>query len=164
MYPLTHFLLPFLISSVLEIFNVVDFQTTLIISILAVAIDLDHLIAHYRNHKELSIKNTWNNQFVHKTENQRSPIHRPVGFKAVTALAAAVLIIHPTTALIITIAYYTHYFLDHFNFHIKSSKLQLKVFGFMTHISITEIALDIILILLATVTSPVIRTTLTIIF
>jgi hypothetical protein len=147
MLPQTHFLLPFLIVLGLTKFNILSWKLALISGIIAVVIDLDHLVEHFIHSKKnkLSIFRTWNNSMKYHKFSQRSLIHHWQGFLIITGALLIILIFNWQSALILAIAYYSHLLLDYI--HLKRDKyLRFKIGRFFIKETHTEIIIDILLI------------------
>jgi hypothetical protein len=150
MYPLTHFLAPFLVGLILVNFGYFTFNHALIAGLIGLLIDVDHFLYYFTIKRDFNFKNAWNSAVNHKFE-ERTFIHHLPGFLIFTTIIIALFFINKTWFLILTIGYYLHMVLDYFNFkswlRIKQ-KVKFNEEGFVFKIPLYEIILDLILIFL----------------
>jgi len=146
MLPQTHFLFALLVAMVFNKLGHLSVKLVIITAILAVLIDLDHLVEYFVHRKKISLKNTWNNAVrFHKFE-ERSFVHHIQGFVIVTGTVAFLAFLYWKVALVMAIAYYTHMLLDYV--HMKKDKfLRFKFANLYFKEAYQEIALDAVLLL-----------------
>ena len=150
MLPHTHFLFPYVIGLILNVFNVLHWKATLLAGLVGMLIDIDHYIEHIMHAKKnpFSIKDTWNNSIkLHKFE-QRSFIHHWQGVLIISISLIVLYFFLPIYSLGIALGYFSHLFLDYV-FHKKSDdKYEIKLFKWYFKISKTELWLDVVLIVI----------------
>jgi hypothetical protein len=120
----------------------------IVLAVLSVAIDIDHLWAYLRYHNRLSLKGAWNTA-VTEHEHERTIIHKPIGI-LIILLALSILLIynHPITRIIF-LAYVCHVFLDYI--HLTKEGIRehrfITVLNFLFPVSASEIILDVLSIM-----------------
>jgi len=118
-----------------------------VIGVLAVVIDIDHLISFYRHHKSLNLLNCWNTAFE-THEYLWTFIHNRFGMICVMGVLAFVSLFNMKYALIPGIAYFSHMLLDHIHLHkhkIKGHNFK-EIFGFAIPLCYSEFVFDFILL------------------
>ena len=149
MLPHTHFLFAILLALIGYNYNYFSLTEVFLIGILAVILDIDHLISFYKNHKMWSIKKCWNSALT-THEHLRTFIHHQKGILLVSIILVLLTLLNLKLSIMLAIAYFSHIFLDKiqlFKEKIKTHKFR-QLFGFQISISYSEIVLDIILILI----------------
>ena len=142
MYPWTHFIFGGFLGSIFYYLDIIPLEAVLIVAILSTLVDLDHYISYFVNKHEFSLKKIWN-ECVLGHYHGRSFIHRSDGFTIITLLLAGLYFISYYWFLIIALAYYGHYLLDHL--HIKMKRgLNINKFGFHLHIFYIELAIAVV--------------------
>ena len=117
MYPITHFLFAFLIGGVLVELGFWGGGMVWVIGLIAVFIDIDHLISYGILHRDFNPQHAWNGAVV-KHEHERTFIHHRLGFVLITILIAGIYFISFDWFLILAIGYYSHMFLDYAHLNI----------------------------------------------
>lgn len=122
MNPHSHFLFPFIIALILVKLNILSWQLAIACSLIAVFIDIDHYVEHILHYKRnrFSLKATWNDSVKPHRFCHWSFIHHWNGALILTAIFAIILLFNWKISLILGIAYYSHFFLDHIN--LKANK------------------------------------------
>jgi hypothetical protein len=147
MLPHTHFL----VALVLGLIGVHTFLFThaqaVILGIISTSIDIDHLFAYHKRHKKWSIKGTWEAAIV-KHEQEKSFIQHPEGVIIASIVILILFFIDAKWALLLTIAYFTHYILDHIHINLKNKKIK-KIGGLHVPVHKTETMIAIIFLVLA---------------
>ncbi|MBS3168235.1 metal-dependent hydrolase [Candidatus Woesearchaeota archaeon] len=143
MLPQTHFLTAFLIGTLFYNLNLISIYLLFIIGILAVLIDIDHLINYLRKKKRLSVKETWNNS---SRINERSFIHSLKGIVLIFILTIILLGFYPKIAIIIGISYFSHIFVDQIPKNPPFIKVKIFNFNLDKKLSYLEIGIDLILL------------------
>jgi len=150
MYPLTHFLISFFMGLLLVKYGYFSLIQAIFTGLVGLLIDLDHFISYVFIKKDFNFKNAWNAVVKHKFE-ERTFIHHLPGFLIFTLILIVLFFINKVWFLILAIGYYSHMFLDYFNFREWSrikEQIKFKEEGFRFKIPLYEIILDVILILL----------------
>lgn len=147
MFPQSHFLFAFFISEILVKLGFISHTIAISIAILATLIDIDHLICFALKRHEISLKHAWN-ECVRGRMYERTFIHHKIGFILITALIVITYFINPTITLILSIAYYSHIFLDyaHLNILRIRGKVTDNIEGYAIKINKFEILFDVILL------------------
>lgn len=150
MYPLTHFLLAFLIGLILVYYGQFNLFQAFITGLVALLIDIDHFIYYSIRKKDFSFKNAWNAAVKHKL-NERTLIHHLPGFLISSLILLILFFLNKTWFLILFIGYYSHIFLDYLDIkrwlEVKR-KIKFKEEGFYFKIPIYEIILIMAMIIL----------------
>lgn len=144
--PTTHFLVGVLSIKVISYFG---FSATFIDMILggliAMFIDLDHVIVYYRRHKNLDFLKSFHNA-VFGIEEERSWIHEWTGLVFFIILSGATYFIAPHYAPIILASSMSHLILDYE--HIRHVHRRfLKIAHFIYPISATELTMNAFVLL-----------------
>src|SRR3989344_9408188 len=138
MLPQTHFLVAFLLGLIGVKLGYLTLLEAFIAGLLSIIIDLDHLF----NFK-FNLKKTFHATVINHEHETRS-LHHWVGFLIFTAIIIFIGIFFLNTALILAIAYYSHYLLD--NIHINAKKkFTFKEFGFVMKLYYFELIFQIVL-------------------
>jgi len=137
----------FLIGLIGLKYNYFSLIEVVIIGVLAVVIDIDHLISFYRHHKSWDLLKCWNGA-LEKHEYLWTFIHHRFGMIVVTGILALVSLFNIKYALIPAIAYYSHMILDHMHLHkhkIKGHDYK-EVFGLAIPLCYSEFVFDFLLL------------------
>ena len=110
--PHTHFLVAWLFGLIGVKLHYLSYAEALLIGVISTLIDIDHLFSYHKRHKKWSLKETWNAAVV-KHEHERSFIQHREGCIMVSIILIAIFIISRKLAILLGIAYYIHYVLDH---------------------------------------------------
>lgn len=148
MYPQSHFLFALFISMIFVKYNVFDYKIALLIAVIAVFVDIDHFINFIVRKGDYSLRDAWNAGIL-KHMKERTFIHHYKGFILITAIIVVLFFLNKTWFWIISIAYYSHIFLDYAKlnvFRIKG-KITIKESGFVEKINKFELLFDIFLII-----------------
>lgn len=147
MLPLTHFLIAFLLGLIGVHFNYFSYSQAFFIGFLSMFIDIDHLFSFYWKHKMWSLRDAWNAAVV-KHEQEKSFIQHPKGLFFVSLFLLILFFLDKTITLLVAIAYYTHYLLDHL--HIKTlNEYRIKnILNFSYPFNYFEFILNLITLLL----------------
>jgi hypothetical protein len=149
MYPQSHFLFSLLIALILAKLNVFDYKIALLIALVAVFVDIDHLIIFIIKRKDWSIKDAWNAEVKGRFRNARTFIHHWLGFLLITAVIVSLFFVNKNLFWIIGLGYYSHMFLDyaHLNILKIKEKLVIKGFGLVERINKFELLFDIFMLI-----------------
>ncbi|MGM5487724.1 MAG: hypothetical protein ACQESG_02125 [Nanobdellota archaeon] len=150
MYPHTHFLFAFFLGLVLHFFGIFSFHFAVACGVLAVLIDIDHLIEHALQCKTRpwSIKSMWNNCTHFHRYHERSFIHHRKGMLVIGGLILAILLFNLQVGLMLGIAYCSHMLLDHVR---TRKKFTTRVWGWYLVETYTAFILDISLVVVIAV-------------
>jgi hypothetical protein len=148
MYPLTHFLVAWLIGLLMvKNGNFTPLQA-LYTGLVGMLIDIDHFICFVLRKKDFSLKDAWNAAVKHKLE-ERTFIHHLPGFLIISLVLVGLFFVNKIYFWILLIGYYSHMILDYFNLRewmgIRKS-IKFKEEGFIFRIPLVEIIFDIILV------------------
>ncbi|MBU0670794.1 MAG: metal-dependent hydrolase [Patescibacteria group bacterium] len=146
MYPQTHLLAGLAAGEVAASLGAISQPEALLVAGLAMAIDIDHYLYFVIKHGSWSLEKAWNAAVARREEGERTWLHHWWGFVFVSAIIVLLAFFSQAWALILALAYYSHYFLD----HVPNSTRQIrfKVLKASFKLSYLEIILDVILILL----------------
>ncbi|MBT3690634.1 metal-dependent hydrolase [Candidatus Woesearchaeota archaeon] len=151
MYPLTHFLVAFFIGLIMVKYGSFTLLQALYAGLVGLLIDVDHFISFVIKKDDFSLKHAWNATVKYKLE-ERTFIHHFPGFIIVSLILLLLYFIGGPWFWILLIGYYSHIFLDYFNFRkwlrLKRKSLNFKEEGFFFKIPIYEIVFDVIFIAL----------------
>lgn len=156
MYPLTHFLISFLIGLILAEQGYFTFIQAIITGFVGLLIDMDHFIYYFAKKRDFNLRKAWN-AVVRHTMEERTFIHHLPGFLISTFLLLILFFINKIWFWILFIGYYSHILLDYLNFRswLKvKKKIKFKEEGFIFKIPLYEIILDFILIISILITLP----------
>ncbi|MFC1682003.1 metal-dependent hydrolase [Nanoarchaeota archaeon] len=147
MYPQSHFLFSLLVGLIVAKFGVFSYEVAFYIAVVAVLIDIDHLIAYFSKYKEMNLKDAWNYS-VRGKYHGRTFIHHWIGFLVITLIIVGLYFFNLTWFYVLSIAYYSHMFLDyaHLNVLKIKDKMILRGWGFVEKINKFEVLFDIFLI------------------
>ena len=115
MYPLTHFLVGFLLGVVF-----LDFRLGLFAGLVALLLDLDHFVEFVLVKKKFNFREAWNSAVVKHVKYERSFLHHWKGFFVVSVLLVFIYFLSLEVFFVVLIGYYSHYLLDHISY--RSSK------------------------------------------
>jgi len=148
MYPQSHFLFAFFIAIIFVKFNIFGYEIALLIAVLAVLVDIDHFIIFVIRKGDYSLRDAWNAGIL-KHIKERTFIHHYVGFILLTTIIVLLFFLNRTWFWIITLAYYSHMFLDYAKLNILKIKGKriIKKAGFIEKISNFELLFDIFLMI-----------------
>jgi hypothetical protein len=146
MYPLTHFLVPFVLAQIFVKLGYLDYRFALIAALLGVLIDLDHYIYRIFSAKDYSFKKAWNIAVKKHDPLQRTFIHHYKGLLIFLLVKIVLLFFSWKWTIVIALGYYSHFLLDHIHIRIHK-KLTFNEFGYVFRIPFYEIILDVILVL-----------------
>ena len=142
MYPLTHFLVGFLLGLVF-----LDVKLAFFAGLVALLLDLDHFIEFVLVKKRFSLREAWNDAVVKHVKYERSFLHHWKGFLLVSVLEVVLYFLSLDVFFVVLIGYYSHYLLDHVSY--KTNKfLKFKEKGFVFKIAWWEVVLDVVLVLI----------------
>ena len=105
MYPQTYFLVSLLVGVILAKFGLLSLSQAVAAAAMAVLIDLDYFIAALR----LGVAAAWRASREHEDDGF---FHSMVGFIAISAVQAVIALWSKQWALVISVAYWSHLFLD----------------------------------------------------
>ena len=144
MYPQSHFLFAFFISTILVKLGIFNYKLAFIISIFAVLIDIDHFIIFILKKHDYSLKDAWN-AHVEKKYRGKAFLHHPLVFILITCLTIALFFINMEWFWIVGLSYYSHMFLDYSKLNILKikEKVTIKEAHFIEKINKFEILFDI---------------------
>jgi len=147
MYPQSHFLFALFVSMIFVKFGVFDYKIALLIAVIAVFIDIDHLINFIIKKGDYSMRDAWNAGIL-KHMKERTFIHHYLGFTLITEIVILLFFISRTWFWIISIAYYTHMFLDYAKLNVLKirTKITIKEAGFVERINKFELLFDMFLV------------------
>ena len=149
MLPITHFLVGLLFGIMGVRLGFFSVLTAFVIAILAVVMDVDHLISYYLKHKEWSLKKCWNVS-LGVEENLWTFIHYWKGF-FVILLGLVILSFFSLKISYFIFAFYVpHFLLDQLHLYWvmnKDYKIK-KIFGMNILLYWLEIIIDLVVILL----------------
>ncbi len=146
MLPQTHFLFAFLIGLLFAKFGYFTLSEAFLAGFISIIIDLDVLFVYLIKHKEFSIRKAWNSSIINH-EHEKALIHRWPGFIAATLLFIILANYFLIPSLILIIAYYSHFLLDHL--HIKTKKkFVLHEYGFVIKLFYFELIFQLICLIL----------------
>lgn len=147
MYPLSHFLVPFVLAEILIKFGYLNHRLAFLCGLMAVLIDFDHYLHRVFIHHDFSLKNTWNKAVTnHDIHGERTWLHHWKGFLVVTLVLTIIYFINQVWCLILSLAYYSHIILDRLHLQVHRV-LKLKEFHLVFRIPFYEIFLDLVLVL-----------------
>ena len=147
MLPQTHFLVAFVIALLGVKSGYFSISQAVLIGVLSVLIDLDHLFAYYHQHKKWSLKGTWNAAIV-THERERSFIQHTDGLIKVTIILFLLVLIAPKLTVVLSMAYYTHYLLDHIHTDVIQRHKLKRFMGIAYPFNYYELALQGIIIII----------------
>jgi hypothetical protein len=150
MYPQTHFLFVLLIGLILGKLSYLDWKFALLAAILSSIIDFDHYIEHIIHNKKdrFSLKKTWNDAIHYNKFYEWSFIHRWHGMLLTTLIVVILSFLHSTSAIVISLAYYSHIILDYININIKAKHMvHIKGWKIFVDIPYYELIFDVALLL-----------------
>ena len=143
MYPWTHFIFGGFLGAIAYFLGLLTPEQTFLVALLAAFVDIDHYISYIFLHRhEFSLKKIWN-ECVLGHFHGRSFIHRRVGLGLITLILFGIYWISFTWFLILALAYYSHYLLDHVHLHMKKG-LNINKFGFHFHLFYLELAIGVV--------------------
>ncbi|MAG20314.1 hypothetical protein CL618_02675 [archaeon] len=149
MLPITHFLVGLLFGLLgmkLGFFNI---YFAILVAILAVAMDVDHLISYYLRHKEWSLKKCWN-VALGVEENLWTFIHYWKGFVVILLGLIGLSFFSLSISYFIFAFYVPHFLLDQLHLYWvmnRGYKIR-KIFGMNILLYWLEIVIDLVVILL----------------
>jgi hypothetical protein len=148
MQPNTHFIAGLFFGLVVVQYFQMSAWYAVLVAFIAMFIDIDHLIAYYMHYKKINIGGCWNVCCGHHAPFGRMFIHHKNGFLIITALLIVLYVVSPFWTLLLGVAFYSHYALDHrvFNPHIHNfddETLHAKPFGYVFDISWREVILEL---------------------
>jgi hypothetical protein len=148
MYPQSHFLFALFISMIFVKYGVFDYRIALLIAVLAVFVDIDHLINFIIKKKDYSIRDAWNAGIIGHMK-ERTFIHHYLGFILITGIIVLLFFLNRTWFWIILIAYYSHMFLDYAKLNILKirGRITIKEAGFVEKINKFELLFDFFLVI-----------------
>jgi hypothetical protein len=149
MQPNTHFMAGLFFGLAVSQYFHMSLWYGFLAGLIAMFIDIDHLISYYLHYKKISIIGCWNACCGHHFSGGRMFIHHKNGFLIITAFLVVLYVASPFWAFLIAVAYYSHYALDHriFNSHIHNfddETIHAKPFGYVFDISWREVILEIL--------------------
>lgn len=151
MYPLTHFLFAFLIGLIFMKNGQFSLLQAFYTGLVGLFVDVDHFVYFVFRKKDFSLKNAWNSAVKYKLE-ERTFIHHFPGFLIVSLVLLGLYFVNTIWFWIVLIGYYSHIFLDYFNFRkwlrLKRKNVEFKEEGFLFRVPIYEIIFDVILFFL----------------
>lgn len=147
MYPWTHFLFAFLLGLIFEKLGYLSWKFVIISSFLAVLIDLDHYFRYILYHKGRGFKKAWNYCVKKHPISDRSFLHHKEALFLITFLLIGLYFINLIAFLVIAIAYYSHYFLDHLHLHMHK-KFVVKEFGLKIKFYFFELFIDFVFVVI----------------
>nr|MBI4156755.1 hypothetical protein [Candidatus Woesearchaeota archaeon] len=124
-----------------------DLKVAFLVGLLSALVDLDHLFSFHKRHKKWSLKSTWEMAIV-RHEQEKSFIQHRKGLVSTTLILVVLFFISQKLTMILALAYYTHYFLDHLHINVIQQHKIKKIFGIHYPFNYYELILDGILILL----------------
>lgn len=147
MYPQSHFLFSLLTALILVKFNVFGYWIALFIAIVAILVDIDHLIIFAIKRKEWNLKDAWNSEVKRKFRHARTFIHHYLGFILITIFIIILFFINKNLFWIIGFGYYSHMFLDYAHLNVLKIKerIVIKKFGLTERMDKFELLFDIFL-------------------
>ena len=147
MLPQTHFLVAFFFGLLGMKFGYLSLNQALISGFISILIDFDHLFTYKFLHGKFSFKKAFNSTVIEHEHDNRS-LHSFIAFLILTALFIILGVYFLELALILAIAYYTHYILDHLHIKVKK-KFTFREFGFVMKLYYFELVLQLIFLILA---------------
>ena len=111
MLPHTHFLFALFLSSIFLRFSYFTLLDFIFVALIAMFIDIDHLIACYYKYHTLNVRMCWHKALTGK-ENLRTAVHHKNGFIIILSSIILLSMWKLKWAIIISIAYFSHVFLD----------------------------------------------------
>ncbi len=155
MYPLTHFLVAFFIGLVLVKNGQFTLLQAVYTGLVGLLIDVDHFISFVIKKDDFSLKDAWNAAVINyhgEYKFMRTFLHHFIGFIIVSLLLIVLYFVGGQWFWILLIGYYSHIFLDYFNFRkwlkLKRKSVEFKEEGFLFRVPLYEVVLDIILVIL----------------
>lgn len=142
MLPHTHLLVGLMLGMLAWKNDILTWELAIVVGLIAALIDIDHLYAYHKHHRDWSIKGAWLRALKFH-EPERTIIHHAYGFIAITILLIILGVFSPIIMIVGGLAYYSHYFLDHV--HVKYEGL-LRREKVTIPLSYLEMMLDMICI------------------
>ncbi|USN45184.1 MAG: metal-dependent hydrolase [Candidatus Woesearchaeota archaeon] len=148
MYPHSHFLFGLFLGIVLLQAGILSSTGVILLSVLAVLIDVDHFLYFAFKHKSASVRNAWNAAVVFHEKGERTFIHNSLGGVLVLVLCVLLFFISSQLSIIVLVAYLSHMLLDYMPFPSSTSKkFSASIFKFSLAVSYRELVFDVLLTL-----------------
>jgi hypothetical protein len=150
MQPSTHFAAGLFFGLAVVTYFGQSYWWALAAAFIAMFVDIDHGIAYFLHYHKFSIKGCFNACCGHMFPGGRMFIHHKNGFLAITTTLIVMYVVNPFIAVLIGVAYYSHYILDHriFNPHIKGFDdytIHTRPFGYLYDLSWREVLIELAL-------------------
>jgi hypothetical protein len=147
MQPNTHFAAGLFFGLAVANYFGMSYWWALVAGLIAMFIDVDHGIAYFLKFHKFSIKGCYNACCSHHFPKGRMFIHHKNGFLVITIALIILYAVNPFMSVLIAVAYYSHYILDHriFNPHIKgfdNYNIHTRPFGYIYNLSWREVLIE----------------------
>jgi len=118
MFPQTHLITGIFLSMILIKLNILSIEYAIVLVLVTVLLDIDHLITFIHECKKFSVKEIWDDGFYHHKHTKRTWLHFEKGILLVLLITTILIPINIQLAIAICIGYFLHILLDYYSFNV----------------------------------------------